>query len=621
MPSIDIDVTNVPDIIEAQLTLSYSRLSDVIRTIVDQGNVHEDDITDIRGLLTKLARENSALRDELQALKEAKGPDQEVVTALGELRSMVAQLSEKVEANAEDIKASAAAREEFTMGLEKQLGEQQTASKATLDRHAGEVDQRLSRTERSLRAVQAFIDLWGGAPEQVSEMGRRNSTQEMEHSLENRTRYVLSLPAFQKMEEEMEVLRALLQRQASDALATKTCEAARLSRKSSYTAAVAAPVDMVDYSGEIKTLTSALRLLEHDVQAVQRERLQPLELAVRELQARANSEKLIRGRDNNVEHLLGQIGQLEGRLNNLLGQAVEAKEDDAGAAKLGMVDLAHRVTLLEETLEGYPHDKHATLATGSLAAGGEVVNADRLAGEAAVRPSSGHSGSTPATGRLPLNGVGSSGILPALTKEVPSSSTSSVNEGGLASRPPRHASSARPSPRTPEVSQPTVDELRLLEASQPRGTSDGRRVSLAVEPDGGLCRRVAQLEENAAILEVNKADRKEVRALEEALRNALEGIHQSHQQHQQALPPHTVSSNSAYSAPPLVPQRPASVGSRGFIPEYAAQQRRAESFTRPHTSAAALGRPMFIGSSTSIYLRDGMRLTNATVSSAPPHQN
>ncbi|CAJ1030841.1 hypothetical protein Q4I30_005639 [Leishmania utingensis] len=621
MPNIDVDVTSVPDIIEAQLTLSYSRLTDVIRVIVEQGNSHEDDIDEIRDRLGKLVQENSALRAEIEALKQAKGPSEEMTAAVEDLKSTVAQLSEKVAANTqaitantEHIEASDAAHKAYAADAEKRSSEQQGAMKATFDRHAESVGQRVSTTEMSLRALRAFADLWGAGPEQVLEMGRRTDKQEMEHSLEDRTRYVLSLPSFTKMQEEMGVLRALLQRQAADALAAKTSEVARTSRTSSYTAAVAAPVEAVDSSGEIVSLTHAMRLLEQDMEAVQKQRLPPLESAMRELQGRINPEKRISGTEKDVDHLCGQLAHLEDRLNTLLGQTGEVREDGMAGAHPGLVDLARRLSLLEGAVEGLPRSKHATPTTDISAAGGETVCADGAAAAAPVRPSSRNWGSIPATGRPPSGRVGGSGVLPPLAKEPPSSS-STVAEGESVSPPPRRASSLLHSSNSNELGQPTVDVLRRQEASQPSVIANGRRISVAVEPDDGLRRRVAQLEENSAILEVNKADRKELRAVEEALRNALSS-QQLYQQHQQQLPhqQHTLASNSTYNVPPLVPQRPVSANDRCAVSDYAANQQRGGGVSRSTSATAGLGRPMFVGSSSSVYLRDGAQLTNATVS-------
>lgn len=618
MPSIDIDVTNVPDIIEAQLTLSYSRLTDVIRVLVEQGNGHEDDIDEIRDRLGKLTQENNALRAEIQALKQAKGPGEEVTTALEDLKSTVAQLSEKVAANTEHIAASDAAHKAYAADAEKRSSEQQEAMKATFNRHAEVVGQRVSAAEKSLQVLQAFVDLWGAGPEQVLEMGRRTDKQEMEHSLVDRTRYVLSLPSFAKIQEEMEVLRALLQRQAADSLAAKTSEAARTSRTASYVAAMAAPAEATDHSGEIETLSGAMRFLEQDMGALQQQRLPPLESAVRELQGRANPEKRISGTEKDLNRLNGQLAQLEDRLNTLLGQTVATKEGGVDESHPGLVDLARRVSLLEEAVEGCPRGKHATSMSYCSAAGGEAVIADGAAAAAPVRSLSRNRGSIPSAGRLPSSRVGGSGVLPAVGKEAPSSS-SSVAEGELAWPPPHRATSVTCSFTSNELGQPTVEVLRRQEASKPDVAADRRRISVAVEPDDGLRLRVVQLEENAAILEVNKADRKELRELEEALRSALESSHQLHQQHQQHLPPvqQGLPSNSTYNAPPLVPQRPVSASGRYAVSDYALNQQRGDGFSRPTSATAGLGRPMFVGSSSSVYLRDGAQLTNVTVS--PTH--
>ncbi|KAG5473765.1 hypothetical protein LSCM1_04395 [Leishmania martiniquensis] len=607
------DVASVPDIIEAQLTLSYSRLTDVIRVIVEQGNNHEDDIDEIRDRLGKLAQENSDLRAEIDALKRAKGPNEDVAAALEDLKLTLCELSDKLEANAESIAANDEANKAQVAAVEKRMSEQQVAAKATLDRHAEELGKRLSTVEKLFCPLQAFADLWGAEPEQVLEMGRRTDKQEMEHSLEDRTRYILSLPSFAKLQEEMEVLRALLQHQAADALAAKTSEEARKSRTSSYVAVMAASAEGADHSGEIKTLTHALRSLEQDVEAVQQQRLPPLESAVRGLQGRASSEKRISGTEKDLSRLHGQVTQLEARLNLLLGQSEEAKEGVVDKAHPGLVDLARRVSLLEEMVEGLPRRKSSTPASASSVARGEMESADGAAATVPARPSSRTRGSLPAAGRPPSGRLGSSGVLPALSKEAPNSS-STVTEGGVMSPPTRRASSLARSSNSNDLGQPTVEVLRRQEASQPSVAGDGKRVSVAVESDEGLRRRVVQLEDKASILEVKKADRKELLALEEALRNVIESSQQLNEQHQQLpLSQQALASNSPYNSPPLAPQRLASASGRCTVTDYAVNQQRGDSFNNVTSAAAALGRPMFVGSS-SVYLRDGAKLTNATVS-------
>ncbi|KAG5498982.1 hypothetical protein GH5_03675 [Leishmania sp. Ghana 2012 LV757] len=613
MPSIT-DLASVPDMIEAQLTLSYSRLTDVIRVIVDQGNSHEDDISEIRERLAKLAQENSSLRAEIEALKQEKGPGEDVTAALEDLKSTLSLLSEKLGANTESIAASDAANKAQVAAAEKRVIEQQVAMKATFDRQAEELVKRVSAAEKLLHPLQAFADLWGAGLEQVLEMGRRTDKQEIEYSLEDRTRYVLSLPSFAKLQEEMEVLRALVQHQAADALMAKTSEAARKSRTSSYVAVVAASTEGTDNSGEMEALTRAVRSLEQDVEAVQQLRLPPLESAVRGLQGCANPEKRISGTEKDLSRLHGQVAQIEDRLNFLLGQTGEVKEGGVDKAHPGLVDLARRVSLLEGTVEGLPHRKDSTPASSSSAARGEAVNADGAAAAVPARPSSRNRGSIPAAGRPPSGRLGSSGVLPALTKESLSSS-STVAENGARSPPTRRASSLLHIANSNDLGQPTVEVLRRQEASQPSVAGEGKRVSVALEPDSGLRRRVVQLEENTAILEMNKADRKELLALEEALRNTIEISQQLREQHHQLpSPQQTLVPNSAYNSPPLLPQRLASASARCSVPDYTANQQRGDSLNRLTSAAAALGRPMFVGSSSSVYLRDGSKLTNVTVS-------
>lgn len=638
MPSIDVDVASVPDIIEAQLTLSYSRLTDVIRVIVEQGNGNADDIEDMRDALDRLSRENEALRAEVDALKQAKGPAEEVMAALGELKGTVAQLNDAVAANAAQVKASEEAQKAAAAQAEKRAAEAQAAMKNTFDRHADAVEKRVAAAETSLRLVRAFVDLWGAPPEQVLEMGSRTSTgSELEHSLEERTRYLLSLPAFARTSSEMEVLRALLQRQSADALAAKTSEAARTSRKASLIAAA----DGSDFASELESLNRAVRSLEQDVRAVQQQRLPPLESAVRDLQARPNPEKRLTTTERDVSRLYDHLAQLENRLSALLGHTEQSGTGEGGsssggeAAHPGLVDLARRVSLLEGTVEGWPQAGGAGFAADvARAAGGEQISTDAAPAQAAAAapvrpPSRGGSAGSPLAGRPPSGRAGGA-VLPALAKESLSGSAAGSPVYGAA------VGTATPTPRrgsssSHDLVQPTVDVLRRQDAAQPNVVASGRRISVAVEPDDGLRRRVIQLEENAAILEVNKADRKELRALEESLRLAIGSAAAAQQQqraHSASFAQNPAASvpQQGYAAPPLVPQRPGSAsgsgGARCAVSDYALSQQQAaqQGYSRPTSSAGAIGRPMFVGASASVYLRDGAQLTNATVSSTVPYR-
>lgn len=607
MPSIDVDIGSVPDIIEAQLTLSYSRLTDLIRVIVDQGNGHEDDIDDLRERLAKLAQENGALRSEVEALRQSQGPGASVAAALDELKATVQQLSEKADANAAQLATVAAAQSTLTESVEKQAEARQAKLQAALAEHAAAVDRRFGAVEKSAQVAQAFADLWGAAPEQVLAMGRRNTSHEIEHSLKDRTTFLLSMPAFAKMREELDVLRALMQRQAADALAAKTTEVARTSRTASI---IAAQHDSREPSAEVGELAKAVQTLEQQLQLVEKQRLPPLESALGELQGRGSATERMTKTEKDVSRLHDQLGQLEDRLNTLLGMAGEKSASDGAAAQPALVDLARRVSLLEGTVEGLPRggtDPRRPSSTTSAdapggGAGGEVVSAEtNNAGNAYPSAAKGQPGRPP-------SGRPGSGLLPSLGKDTPSSS--STTAASKVSPPPRRSSSllhTQPGSSS-DLVQPTVEALRRQEAAQPAAMGGGRRISVAVEPDDGLRRRVAQVEENAAILEVSKADRKELQQLEAALRQALSSMSRPH-------------SGTAQSSPSLIPQRPVSAGGR-YVHNYATspapeatQGYRGDGSSRPASASGALGRPMFVGSASSVFLRDGAQLTNATVSS------
>ncbi|KPA80448.1 hypothetical protein ABB37_04676 [Leptomonas pyrrhocoris] len=606
MPSIEVDVASVPDIIEAQLTLSYSRLTDLIRVIVDQGNGHEDDIDEIRARLAKLVQENNKLRSEIETLKQNQGPSSDLAAALEEVKNTVRQLGDKVDANATQIAAGAAAQTALAESVEKQAAERQAKMQASVAEHAADVNRRLVATEKSVQVSQAFTDLWGVVPEQLLEMGRRNANQEVEHSLKDRTTYLLSMAAFVKVHEEMDVLRALQQRQAADALAAKTSEVARASRTASLVGPPP-PQESKDNSAEVEELTKSVRALELQMQMFEKQRLLPLESTLNELQSRGNANERVGNTEKDVNRLYDQLGSLEDRLNLLLGLSSEKTNAtaDGDAVNPALVDLAHRISVLEGTVEGLPRgatplqlpgNTPASAEAAANGAGGEVVSAD-----GGARPSSSHS----PHGRPPSGRPGS-GLLPNLSKDPLNSSSTAAK---TASPTPQRTSSLRQRPQSAskELAQPTVEVLRREEVVQPAVASGRRRISVAVEPDDGLRRRVSQLEENAAILEVNKADRKELQKLEDALQQALTSMNRQH-------------SAAPQSSPSLIPQRPMSAGGR-FVQNHAnssqmeyAQAQRGDGFNRLASSSGTLGRPMFVGSSSSVYLHDGARLTNATVS-------
>jgi hypothetical protein len=606
MPSIDVDVASVPDIIEAQLTLSYSRLTDLIRVIVDQGNGHEDDIDEIRDRLGKLVQENSKLRSEIETLKQNQSPSSDVAALLEKLKGTVKVLNDKADANAAQIAAVAAAQSILAESLEKQVEARQAKLEEAFGELRTNVDQRLAATEKSVQVAQAFTDLWGAVPEQVLEMGRRHANQEIEHSLKDRTTFLLSMSAFVKMREELEVLRALMQRQAADALAAKTSEAARTSRTASL---VVPQQDSRGFSAELEELSKTVHTLELQIQVVEKQRLPPLESALGELQGRGNAQERATNTEKDVERLYDQLGLLENRLNTLLGMSSEKGAADNTVANPALVDLARRVSLLEGTVEGLPHSGTPLSVTDAVsgAAGGEAVSADGST-NVVSRPSfsRGLQGGRPPSGRS-----GSAGLLPNLAKEPNNAAAASTTK--VSPPPPRRASSllqCRQS-MSNDLAQPTVEALRRQETVQPAVAAGGRRISVAIEPDEGLRRRVAQLEENTAILEVNKADRKELQQLEAALRHALSNVSR----------PHSATA-AAQNSPSLIPQRPMSAGGRFVVQNHTsspltepAQAQRGDGLSRPASASGALGRPMFVGSSSSVFLRDGAQLTNATVSS------
>ncbi|CCW67398.1 unnamed protein product [Phytomonas sp. Hart1] len=222
MPLVDFDVRTVPDIIEAQLTLSYSRLSDIIRVIIDQGNGHEDDIDDMRKSIDTLTQKCARLQEEVDELRSKTSNKEEMLDSIEELRKITTGLS----TNLEDLTKKQAEDVSERREVETKFQSTMDTTTTTLRELEAQVEHNatlLKTLEQSLAGVQSFADLWNGDLERITLLTRRDEKDpsQFEHSVDERTEYVLSLPIFEKLRDELDVLRLMINTQATNSIKLK----------------------------------------------------------------------------------------------------------------------------------------------------------------------------------------------------------------------------------------------------------------------------------------------------------------------------------------------------------------------------------------------------------------
>lgn len=599
MPVVEIDVEAMPDIIEAQLTLSYGRLSDLIRLIIGQGNGHESDIAVMRGDIDRLHRESAGLRQELDVLHReraaaADGASAQLLTE--ELQGQVVALTAAQSAAEAKQAADNASRDAAEAALRDGVSSAGAAA-ADAQERLGALAGRVREVEQTAGLPKAFTDLWGAKPELVYAMALPEEEEGEDrdnngdgdgfaHSAAERAAFLNTLPAFAALHEELAVLRGVVGRQSVEAI---TAAAKTSSRRGS-----ALPSSGGGGGGtqlpEVHRLAAAVRSLEQRLDG---------------------SEQDTQSRLHRIEEALGVMLSIGGG-----GDGASSSPD--GGAMLANVD--GRLRGIEQTVEGSrrgssnsnssnrhaPKDSggetdggaaaaaaEATTLTTTIAADGEVVHSNFISGLS-------HSQLSESASKRPGSGRPPTTLPPLLTTATTTAALTPHSPGG--------GSGA-------SLPQPTVEALRHEVRRNPGLTAaaaQGRRISLAVEPEDGLRLRVAQLEENVAILEVHKADRRELLALEEALRGLqqqqqLPGGVTFHQQQQQYAP------HRPSSAPYDAVNRNNSTGEGFGRPGSAAQS---SAGNRPCSATPSLGRPVFVGGgSGSVYLRDvANNATYATVS-------
>lgn len=615
MPTVDIDVNNIPDIIEAQLTLSYSRLSELIRVIIDQGNTHEDDIFDLRQRLDSLEKENAAMKATIEELRTGKEQDGKLVE---NFQKEVRRLTELTEEAAE---SAAAAKAVEDTALNDALEDMQ-------QQHSSLEDQ-ISQLKNECRLSFAFTKLWAGSPQHIMAMAApaEDNPDDFEHTVSEQTDYLHTLPAFSKLFDELSILKELLSKQAADALSAKTQQRTH-SLQQNRSGSQSFNVDRSYGAVQPATVMNGCGLTPEEADA-QRQKL---------------------------SDAIERLTSLEERLHGILEHSDRDDGKDSSYIP-AIADLQHRVDLLEQVVEGLPRlgkafpssgganspervgesrgganltppldpavsarrsveafeSMHGAVVGDTFSAGASVVSNGGPPNKSLLATATATELSGTCLPMLPLIRTSISGSTSPADPRLPDSTSSGVypsgrstqhhqrftSRGGLtASYPTTPDSNSQPTllnprPGSSHISQPVLENLIREKTSSP--TPLTRRISMVVQQEDGLRLRVAQLEENTAILEVHKADRSELQQLQLTLQNLIQqggvGI-------APCRPPFTGVPNqlNGNSAPMQRMRSPVPSGS----------------FNR--NSSAPCGRPVFVSGSTNVNLRDGATLTNATIS-------
>ncbi|EPY20377.1 hypothetical protein STCU_09023 [Strigomonas culicis] len=402
-----VDVNDVPDIIEAQLTLSYSRLTELMKAIMGRSNEHDDLLLSLRDTVTQLQQENATLRGQMAALTVHHAA---VESNSGGLAGSIAE----VQRGLAELTEGGAAQQRRLAAVEAAVAQSQDthgALQGTADALAGRLDalqQQQQAAAPQLETAAALTELWGTTPDAIRAQAAQDA--------DGRCRFLLALPAFRDVGERVAALQQ--QHEALQAAAAEERDAARSTR--------AATEQLQQTAGELQQRLSALEAGEAP------------------------------GAAKGSVH--ERLALLEGRLRNLLAGG---ERGHAGEG-LAVTDVAYRVSLIEETVEG-----------------------------------------------LSVRGAGGGGS--ARADSPPPDHAPTQRPAGRASLPPlpgaRRLSGRR-------MEQPVLESLR-------RDGNDYGAVSVTVLPEDGLRRRLAQTEENVAVLEVHKAERQELAALEAVLRASL----------------------------------------------------------------------------------------------------
>ncbi|RNE98995.1 uncharacterized protein Tco025E_09113 [Trypanosoma conorhini] len=594
MPAVDVDVTTIPDMIEAQLTLSYSRLAHLVRLIVDQGNGHDVDIDKMNNRMDALARENAELRALLESLVEKNSRESWFQTELDELRGEVARVSDSCAENSNKLVSVTEEIQSRFDETEKRLKAETTTRANEVERFhlsVGEVQSAVRDMGGTLKHLQNFVDVWEGKPEKTEALTTRDAAGAFQHSTENRVEYLRSLPVFASVFDEVDVLRQMLRQQAADSLSAKT--AAGAIRRFS-----AAEVSASGVSDANKVDRDAISGLQESLGGVL-QRLKRLEGGLTPAfgQAKARPQQTpvhLSAEVEDISRLEKRLQQVENRLRSLSFQA----SDGGGAEKANLLGLNGRLWLAEsgaETLplQQLPQKEGETLTPGMP--GRQPFRTysqsqSQLPSQSQSQPRRSASASFGRHAPAPVGREGAPGstgeglALPQLQAVSSKGRNETSDPQAL-----QGAGGEAPNPGD-SAAHPTEVEAGRLRTSPPH--------SQAAAQNDEIQLRIARLEEGSTLLEMKKADRQELAQLEDALRQIVQN---------QALQPGSPLLQA------LMPRRPMSQQeSRGMNAIESAYYGSLGLGPR----SATPGRPVFVGGAA-YSLRDNTgAVTPATVSSS-----
>lgn len=176
MPVVSVDMKSVPDIIEAQLTFSYSRLSEILRIIVDQGNSHDEELGQLRRRIEALERDNAGLHEQLQARQEFEKAREEKDSSTDQVMNSLRKEMEKLQASLGQNRAEQDKQiREQRMQRDEALASE-NAYKMNLENQLRKVQEEIKMLSSTAAVLYAFYSLWGVDDMAVMSMGARHGT-------------------------------------------------------------------------------------------------------------------------------------------------------------------------------------------------------------------------------------------------------------------------------------------------------------------------------------------------------------------------------------------------------------------------------------------------------------
>ncbi|RHW73859.1 hypothetical protein DPX39_030049600 [Trypanosoma brucei equiperdum] len=470
MTVMDVDATAIPDMIEAQLTLSYSRLTQLIRLIVDQGNGHDMDIGKIMNRLDALAKENAELRKRVDELTETTMRCGGVNEQVAVLKREVAIVQELCTENTKRLTSSEGINERRFVKLEEAVStvsDTGTTETQRLDGCITELRSENLEMKKDVGCLNDFVALWDGHVEKIRALTTRDSEGNLQHAAHERARYLHSLPPFTKLFEELEVMRQLNRHQTTDSLAAKGVVG--VLRRSSA-GDIAGNTDPAPKSPCVAT------------PAAETESLERINATIAQLDKRLKALETERAERGNEAHGAAAYSSqffMEKDSRNAVPPLVEGFIPSRAV----LTDIEDRLCYLE-----------AALKTGN------TLPSSRRVPRLPERDLPPIVGAPHPPGAAPLQGEAGGEPSTSTSKERQASERAASNGTSNGIPPPIQGH------RGCDVSNPSAGN------SSSAGVSQGRH---AVDDGSVLRQRVDKLEERASVLEKKKADRREVQQLEE----------------------------------------------------------------------------------------------------------